>query len=237
MFLKVFVALGALAAVACASSQKRHAELVQDRALKLKPLSSWSPTLCKLNVSFSQPAAARYRELYPKEKVPESLGYTWKAREVACELHGEKRSPLRESHESFMETALCTLLQTHWVNSPFDELKIGPEAIVASGERVQIRFSEDPALGIFLERDVFAVETHTKSRGWIRADYAEKDGAWVPVKLQQFSEGSVLAVEDLEYELPAIPGGRPLLKSFWVAVGTERPLKHSLVSVRECRPY
>jgi hypothetical protein len=232
---RIFAAV--LLLVGCASAQKKNLAVVQDRVLKLKPLSTWSAKLCKLEVTLSEPAKARYKEMFPGEKLTEPWEYTWKAREVACEVYGSSHSPMRDSHRPLMESALCLLLQTHWVNSPFDELKVGPEAIVESGDRVQIKMNEDPALGIFMERQAFVVETHTKSRGWMRAEYGDRDGSYVPLRLEAHGPDSVLALEDFDYEIAPIPHGRPVLRSFWIAIGNENVLKHSLVSVRECKPY
>lgn len=230
------LAFAFICTVGCESAQKKNLQLVQDRVMKLKPLAAWPSVLCKVEVSLSQPAAARYREMFPKEKLREPWEYTWKAREVACELHGSEQSPMRDSHKTFMETAMCLLLQTHWVNSPFDELKVGPEAITENGDRVQIRFTTDPELGIFLDRGPFLIETNTKTRGAMLAEYIERDGNWVPSRIENHRGGSVLALEEMDYELSPIPGARPTLKSFWIAVGTERGLKHSWVAVRECKP-
>ncbi len=231
------LALVALLLAGCAGAQKKNLQVVQDRVLKLKPLSSWSPKLCKLDVTLSEPAKARYKELFPKEKLAEPWEYTWKAREVACEVYGSARTPMRDSHKSLMESALCLLMQTHWVNSPFDELKVGPEAIVENGDRVQIKLNEDPELGIFMERKAFVVETHTRARGWMRAEYADRDGSFVPARLEAHGPDSLLAIEEMTYELAQIPRARPLLKSFWISIGVGNALKHSLVEVRECKPY
>lgn len=237
MFLKVLGLVSLLALTACQSANKKNLELVQDRAKKLIPISSWSPQLCEVEVTLSQPASARYQEMFPKEKLEVPWTYTWKAREVACEVYGSKHSPMRDSHRTFMETAMCLLLQTHWVNSPFDELAASPESIVAKDPDVQILMGQDPELGIFLSREPFKVETRTKTRGMIRAEYTEREGTWVPARIENWRDGSTLALEEFEYDSPARPGQRPALKGFWIAVGADQAFRHSFVSLKSCRPY
>ena len=237
MFLKITALLLIFALTACQSGNKKNLELVQDRAKKLIPISSWSPQLCEVEVTLSHPASARYKEMFPKEKLEEPWTYTWKAREVACEVYGDKHSPMRDSHKTFMETAMCLLLQTHWVNSPFDELAASPESIVSKDPEVQILMGQDPELGIFLTREPFKVETRTKTRGVIRAEYAERDGLWLPTRIENWRDGSTLALEEFEYDSPAKPGLRPPLKGFWIAVGADQAFRHSFVSVKSCRAY
>jgi hypothetical protein len=233
-FRSVALVLCAFWLSACQTTQSKNLALIQDRAAKLKPLSNWSPVLCKAEVTLSQPAAARYKEMYPKEKLEEPWEYTWKAREVACEVYGSKHSPMRDSHKTFMETAMCLLLQTHWVNSPFDELAADTDSVVSQDPYVQIKMGEDPALGIFLGRQNFTVETRTKTRGTILAEYAEREGAYVLHRIENRVDSSVLAIEEPEYESGP---RRPVLKGFWISVGAEQPFRHSFVSIKECKPY
>ena len=82
-----FLALALLVLLAgCQSAQKKNLELLGDRVRKLRPLSSAETQKCTLEVSLTQPASARYKEMFPKEKIEEPWTYTWRGSEARCEI-------------------------------------------------------------------------------------------------------------------------------------------------------
>jgi RNA polymerase sigma factor (sigma-70 family) len=96
-FLSVFLCLFL---TACQSAQQKSENLVLDRAAKLKALSTWAPTWCQVDARLTEPTRARYQEIFPGEVVPESLTYTWKARESTCDLTSTSRSLVKSAFES-----------------------------------------------------------------------------------------------------------------------------------------
>jgi hypothetical protein len=228
-----------LIAGGCQTVQEKNLALIKDRSEKLKPLSTWRPTWCRLETRLTQPAIARYREMFPDETeklTQESWAYTWKARKTSCEVSPLQRSEMSKSHQAFLETAMCMLLQVHWVNSPFAELVAGPDDILSDGGRVHIRASTDQDLGIYLDPSAFVVETKTKSRGTLKASYHESENEWLPDRLEQRLPKSVLVVDALEYDTARV-GRRRMLKSFWISVGEEKAMQHTQVFMSGCQNY
>lgn len=236
LFLFLLVAL-----VGCQSVQEKNQAVVRSDFERLKPLSTWQPTWCKVDTHLTPAALARYGEMFPDEKdvlAQDTWSYTWKARETSCEITALDSSPVIANHHGFLETAFCLLLQTHYVNSPFDELKISPEDISRTdNEQVQIRTApSEPDLGLFLDPQRLHIETHTKSRGIIRADYSEINHQWLPTRLEQRLPKETLVIEDIKYsDVPV--GGRRMIQSFWIAVGEDQALRHTQVSLYNCQNY
>lgn len=191
---------------------------------KLKPLSSWKSRECRLEVELTQPAVARYRTLFPtdeKQLLKTPWVYIWFARESACEVRPEARTPATTNMQSFLNTAVCILLQTHYVNSPFDEL--APEQVEERPGAIFLRASGE--LGMLLPRDRFHIETRTRGRGVLQADYSD---AGLPTRLEQKVGETSFVVDEFEWD------GRDL-KSFWIFAGGERAFRHSQVRVASCR--
>lgn len=220
-----------LALAACQTAQQRSEKLVMKRAAQLKHLSSWRPMWCQVDTELTEPAKARYEEMFPSESASD-LSYVWRSRESSCEITPMKPSAIAKSQQAFLETALCLLMQVHFVNSPFDELAMASSDIEPVGELTHIRSGANADLGIFLLPDVPTVETRTKSRGILRAEYAEQAGVLLPKRLEQNRMGTLFVVDDIVYDLSA---ARPQLKSFWMEAGTETPLRHSQAQFRDCR--
>lgn len=240
-----FVLITALSVYGCQTVQIRNHNLVRDRAEKLRPLSKWRTAWCEVETELTHPAVARYQQMFPKEKArtQESLKFTWRASESACEIKGGEESPLMKNQKGFVESAMCLLMQVHWVNSPFDEMDVRTQDLesrqVGEGdgavEAVHVRTAGAGAdYGMFVLSPDFKVETRTKSRGVLRATYAENAGEWLPSRLEQSGTNTQFVVEDIEYSDEKI-GSRRMLKSFWISVGTDRALRHSKVSFYNCR--
>lgn len=235
--MRISLALATLliTSVTCQTPQQRSVRLVEDRFAKLKSLSSYRSTWCNVEARFTQPALARYQQMFPKdvEKLSDSsLRYTWTARESSCEVVPAESTPLSQNHKAFMETALCMLLQVYFVNSPFDELAILPANIESLGKVTRIKTSDQSEVGIFLPHETFSVETRTKSRGVLTASYEQKAKVWLPSRLEQRRDGTLFVVDDLNYSAQS---PREKLESFWISVGSEQSLRHTHVTFSDCR--
>lgn len=232
MFKKISL-LFLLAIMACQTAQQKSLHLVANRTEQLKPLSTWKSTWCQLEVELTQPTQARYQEMFPQENVTNTMRYTWRALESSCEILPNGTGQALKNQQAFLETSLCLLLQVHYVNSPFDELIIKDSDVEAVGEVTHIRSGKDPALGIFLPSEKFVLETRTRNRGVLKAEYSEYSrDLWLPSRLEQSLGDTLLRVDDIEYGTEA----RPLIKSFLISVGSsQKPIRQSKVSFTDCR--
>jgi hypothetical protein len=231
---------------ACQTTQEKNKALVRDRVEKLKTLSGWRATWCRVDAHLTQPALARYREMFPEESEKidsDTWSYTWKARAGACEVTALETSPLAQNHRAFLEDAFCTLLQTHFVNSPFADLQVNGEGIVsAPKDSVQIRTSPDPNLGLYLDPGTVTVETRTKARGTFRALYGEHSSQWLPDFIEQRTDKTIVVLDGFEYGNVPV-GGRILPKSFWISVGdrstpaSKEAFQHTRVELSNCRTF
>jgi hypothetical protein len=236
----IFVVL-VVGALACQTAQERRVDLLRDRVGKLSALSTFRPAWCRVDVHLTSPAAARYRELFPddKEFSGEDLHYTWKARENRCEISSLQKGPAAKNYQSFLENALCLLMQVHWVNSPFDELKVQELEDDDQG-RLHIRSPGDtPGLGLFIEPDPksVVVETHTKSRGLLRAIYGETEGHWLPTSLEQQIKDTRFVVDQFEWSERAV-GARRFPRSLWISLAEpakDQARPHSQLHFSDCQ--
>jgi hypothetical protein len=204
----------------------------------LKPTARWTPTWCRVDSKLTKPAIARYRNIFPDDVQRLESGvlpYTWKATATTCEITPLDRSPLAVNDQAFLEVALCELVQTHFVNSPFDGLK--PQAVELRDERAFVRPGAEEDLGIYLAPDHVGTETHTKAHGVLSADYAERGGAWVPIRLSARANGTTIVADQFEYDSPDNPRGRPRLKSFALAAGEGEPSAYAEINVYECQGF
>jgi len=225
----------------CQTPAQKNMSLLEDRVTKLRPLSKWTPRWCRVEARLTEPARARYEALFSSESVPEVLSYTWKAYESRCEVTRLDSSQVSQNYKSFLETGLCLLLQTHYVNSPFDELMVLPKDLSVVEGRVQLRTSPDDGdVGLFLTPGKeFLIETKTRQRGRLMARYEAKgsardeagprETAWLPVLLEHHSLGLVFVVDQITYD------GR-MIKSLRVSVGEEgKVIPHSDVLFEGCQ--
>jgi hypothetical protein len=128
---------------------------------------------------------------------------------------------------------MCVLMQVHWVNSPFDELKVGPDDIGERDGRVHIRAGGSEDLGLFVDPETVAVETRTKGRGVLRAAYTPVDGAWLPQKLVQRTAETDFVVDAIEWSDTYV-GTRRMPSSLWISVGEDKPVRHSQLVFNDC---
>lgn len=224
-----------LVLVGCQTAEQKRMSFVQERVERLKPLSTWPRTWCHIDATLTQPARARYEQMFPNEKdIPESFGYTWKASEARCEVTPLQSGPVADNHKGFVEEALCTLLHVHYVNSPFDELKYDSEHLEDTKTGVRISTGSSPDLGMFVDREPFVVETKTKNRGVFTATYGLVDNEWRPTRLQHSSGANEVVLDQFEYS-PQIIEGRRMLSSAWLSVGVEKPLEHTHLVFSGCQ--
>lgn len=226
----------ALLLVGCA--HQRDVSLVKDRVAKLQPLSRYKSTVCEVETQPTQPALARFAQMYPKEfdQLPrDAWTFKWRQTESRCEIAPSvvPNSPVVKAQRGFLEAAFCLLGQYFFVNSPFDELKLGPNDVVRNGEWVQIRDPKQKDLGYFLDRRDFVIVTKTKSRGDFQVRYKEFDHQWLPERMEHSPENMQIVLDEFEYGEPV--GGRKTLKSLMLSVGAEKPLAHSHIVVRNCQ--
>lgn len=234
-----------LLACGCQLAHRRAVTLVNDRREKLKSLSRWSPTTCRVRVQLTQPALEHYKRLYPKEKKTIGNGvwpFVWTARESSCEVKAEAADKKADKNrqailiqKGLLETALCTLLQVHFVNSPFDEMKVSGDQVSLQENWVAIRAKPDADFGIFMPTEQFLVETRTKSRGTFKATYAPAGRDWLPSVLELRSGTTVLALSDFVYE-ESRDSERRRPQSVWLEVGEERALRQAQLFFENCEP-
>lgn len=216
----------------CQTAQQKSEALVIDRAAKLKHLSNWKSTWCQVDTELTEPAKARFTQMFPFEPAGD-MSFAWRAREASCEVTALSPSSAAKGQAAFLDTALCLLMQVHYINSPFDELEVTGKDIEPVRESAHIKSGDNPTLGIFLPPDSFTVETRTKARGTLRVDYADQGGKMLPSRLEQDRGKTKFLVDELEYETS---GSRPMLKAFSVSLGGEKTFKQSRAIVRDCRP-
>jgi len=192
------------------------------------------PTWCRVDARLTAPATARYRQIFPADVEALSatgLPFTWKFSAASCEVMPLHRTPLEVNYQGFLDTALCLLVQTHYVNSPFTALT--PVALESRERRTFIRTGAAPDLGVYLDADTFRVETQTQARGRLTVDYEQVAGAWVPSRLAQRLGPTQIVVDQLEYD--GAHAGR--LKAFVINVGEDKVRPHSDVTISECQSY
>ena len=164
----------------CQSARTRSLKLIADRTDKLKPGATWPATWCRVDAKLTGPATARYRQIFPDdiEKLDGAgLPFTWKSSIASCEVMALNRSPLAVNYQGFLDVALCLLMQTHLVNSPFEDLR--PVAVESRDEQTFLRTGKDPTLGVLLDPRRVRVETRTKAHGTLTVDYEDSRGALV----------------------------------------------------------
>jgi hypothetical protein len=169
------------------------------------------------------------------------LTYTWKARKYNCELTPLDSTPLSKNHQAFLETAMCVLLETHWVNSPLEDLHVAPRDVNEEKDgRVHIQSSMlDKELGIYLDPKELKIETHTKGHGVIKAVYSESaEHRWLPSRIDQTTSKARLVLDGIEYD-PATIGGRHLIRSLWISIGDSggEVHKHTQVFFNNCQNF
>lgn len=231
--------LVSLLLVGCQSAQKRRLALVEQRLLALRPLSVWTPTRCEVSVEWSEPAKARYAQLFAQE-VQEAAKdvYIWNARETSCSIEAPEKTPLRLMQKSFLENAMCLLMQVHYVNSPFDELTIKAEHIHEKDKLVQIRLSDNEDLGLFLDPMNFVITTKTKARGTFIAHYAQwgaypQQREWRPTRLEHIKGNTHFVLDEIRYGEERV-GSRSMPAQMTLSVGENRLATHSYLRFSNC---
>jgi hypothetical protein len=236
---RIFFLLGAFLLTGCQTAQQKRLNLVRERISQLKPLAAWPSLKCDIEAHLTQPALARYEQMFAGEAKSISgdgvVSFGWRASESTCELKMRDRSAFSKSYKSLLNDVLCTLLQVHWVNSPFDELAIGRDDVMEGPDgKTRIRLGRGDSQGLFLDPKAVAVETHTGGKGVLRAIYARVDGRWLPAKLSQETGKVEISLDEFEWSDVYVEGRR-MIHSFWLSVGEGEPLQHSKLVFSNCR--
>jgi hypothetical protein len=229
--------------ISCQTLHDKDLAIVRDRIDRLQPLSKWHSTQCRVLSELTEPARARYKQMFPGEAdlfEEKAWVYLWVSRESGCEIRSPTSSPLRAQHRKMIDTAFCVLLQTHYVNSPFDDLQVNAESVSRRADRLQILSGSSPELGIFLDPEKFEVETRTRSRGIFVADYAEHGSKevwvrerWLPSRLELKTESTTLVLDAFDYGPMAIYG-RTLLQGFNISIGEKQAVLHTHIRISGC---
>jgi hypothetical protein len=221
----------------CQFARVRALQLIEDRTHKLKPLSQWQPVTCQVDARLTAPSIERYRRRLVDQKELDSGGwiFRWRAGESTCEVSTRDKNEVARTQRGLLDVALCTLLQVHWVNSPFDELNIVPEQVEWRDNVVRVHTSSRSELGLYLPTDQFVIETRTLSRGTFKASYGLVGNEWLPTRIEVHSGKSILALDGFEYDSPGI-AGRRMIKTAWLEVGEERSTRQAQLVFTDCRP-
>lgn len=230
--------LSTVTIVGCQTPHQKALALARDRAQKLAPLARYTPTVCDVEAKPTQPALARFSQMYPGEveKLPvNSWSFKWRQSETRCEITADKavaQSPVIKAQTGFLEAAFCMLNQVFYVNSPFDDLRVSPDDITMTKESVRIGPPQRPTEGIFLSQKDFEVTTKTK-RGDFKAIYKLNEGEWLPSQMEHTPENLKINLDQIEYGEKV--AGRRVIRSMVLSVGTERAFEHSQLTIRSCR--
>lgn len=227
-----------LAALVSGCAHHRAVGVVRDRIVKLQPLSNYSGTQCEVVARPTQRALARFSQMHPGEVErlhSEAWMFKWRQTESRCQVTpaASAASPVVKAQLGFVEAALCMLAQVFYVNSPFDELQYGPDEVQIRENWVQLGPQKSDT-GLFLDRNDFNVVTRTRTRGEYAAHYKQFDGEWLPDRMEHKPENLMILVDQIKYGDRL--GSRRIFESMMVSVGTERPLAHSELIVRNCQP-
>ena len=225
----VILALGG-----CVSTTlSKNRETLKDRFVKLESLSRFPAKTCTVEAQLSEPMKQRYLALYPQEKSLLKKGnwsFSWSVSEYGCQISVSKPSEMQKSHLSILNAAFCTLLQAHFVNSPFDGLKLKDEQIEDQPENVFIRANENA--GIAVHKNDFLIETQTAHLGSFKAHYQKGERDFLPDWLEMNMPNSRLRIDQITYGEPTI--SRTPLQSFWISVGDQEVTAHTFVNVLSC---
>lgn len=230
-FLWVFMALTLLS---CTSLKLRsNRDFIQQRAHQLEGLNHFPEQNCTLTAELSQPVKAGMEDTLPGWKTKTPIGkrtYEWQVRKNSCRVTTDETAKWVSYQRAIVQAAVCTLLQTHYVNSPLLGINFEKIPIVDHEDRVEI--STGPGTSLSLLRGDFVLETKTKARGLLRAQYFMAERDWVPSSLEQQLPESVVRVDQITYGLHA--RNFTPLESFWISVGSDNVIAHTFIKVERC---
>lgn len=236
MFLKYPVGLLLIISTlgGCASSTyRKNREILKDRFEKLESLSRFPAKTCTVEARLSEPMKQRYLAQYPDEKALLKKGawpFSWSVSEYGCKVTIGKPSEMQKSHLAILNGAFCTLLQPHFVNSPFDGLQVKDQQIEDQPENVFIRVNEKA--GIAIGKTDFLIETQTANLGNFKAHYQQGQRDFLPDWLEMNMPNSRLRIDQITYSEPTL--ARTPLQSFWISVGEQEVVAHTFVNVLSC---
>jgi hypothetical protein len=222
--------------LACQTTQEKNAIILKDRVDKLQSYQEWKPIRCELRTELSAPQSVKYRTVFADEKKLIDSGtvtYDWTAKHSRCEVHAKPLTPMTANQRTFVDQAFCTLLRAFWVHSPFDGLRVLPTDMIDQEKKIFLRQKEDSELGVYVDKEQFAIESQTAHKGTFSAHYEQHSGgAWVPSELRQDTTTFKFVLKDFEWDEGST---RTPPKSFWIYVGdSSMPEAHTKVHVENC---
>ncbi len=223
--------------VGCVSQRQKDFSFVQSRVAQLNGLARYPSSVCEIETIPTPSALARYIQLNPKEAGQlknVDWKFKWRQTENRCEISGGAPLQAVKMQKGIVEAAFCLPLQVYFVNSPFDEVIIAPEAIEREGQLIHVKSKLGSDLGYFLDTGNMTVRTRTASKGELSAHYAQFDGEWLPDSVEQMTPALKIVLEGLQYSSTRI-GSRRMLESIWIAIGTDVARRHSQIRVRNCQ--
>lgn len=232
--MRILLSLSFLALIGCQTISKDNKQLLRLRYGQLQPLSQFPVRTCEIETRLSEPTKQKYMASFPKEKKliqAESWSYKWRVSESRCEITPQNSTPLVQSHRPIVNAAFCTLLQSYWVNSPFDGLNVEATDVKDREKDVFIQVGA-PEFGISIDRQDFLITTLTKSRGLLKAHYAEQLGQWLPDWMEMKLPKATLKLDQFTYRDGL--GKRNALENFWINVGEDDTTAHTQVSIVMC---
>lgn len=221
----------------CATQQQKDFAFVQARVAQLRGLEKYPSTLCEIKAIPTPSALARYVQLNPKEArelKDVEWQFKWRQTESRCEIMGQSKLQAMNMQKGIVEAAFCLPLQVFFVNSPFDEVVIGPDAIRREGERIHVANKPGSDMGYFLETGNTTVHTRTPSKGELSAHYMNIHGEWLPDSIEQKTATLKISLDGLLYSSDRI-AGRRMLESMWISIGTDVARRHSQIQIRNCQ--
>lgn len=240
MFARFLCALGLalwFGGAGCATQQQKDFQFVQSRVAQLRGLEKYPSTVCEIETIPTPTALARYIQLNPKEAgqlKDVTWKFKWRQTENHCEISGESKLQAARMQKGIVEAAFCLPLQVFFINSPFDEVVIRPEAIRREGELIQVSDAPGSHLGYYLDTGNTTVRTRTQSKGELSAHYSQVDGEWLPDSIEQNTPALKILLDGVSYSTQKM-GNRRLIESMWISIGTDEARRHSQISIRNCQ--
>jgi hypothetical protein len=99
---------------------------------------------------------------------------------------------------------------------------------------VRIQGSSSDVFDVTLNRDSFALQIKTRSRGLLTGLYDEHNELWLPIKMEQSTDESILRLDGFEYSFDYL-NGRPRISSVWLSADQNQPRRQSQLMFVECK--
>ena len=235
--------LGIFLFLGCQSAPLSRRALLEDRVTKLKPLGQKAPMRCLMLVQLTEPARARYQRMFQGELLDSrAMTFTYRVSPETCGVIPLEPGIVAEREKSILQTALCVIVQTHFIHSPFEGLHPAESDLETEAEtgRVHIRQGTGD-LGLYLDPKAVALETRTRARGDFLATYSDRAGRWLPDFIEHRMGASKIRLD--HFVFAAFRNQSPAwMRGFDLSLGSaaEGPdpnavIKHALVELADCQ--